>query len=52
MLLYVACTAGKFVWNEGGVVQLPAPYITMCDFLNTIVDSNWGDLQMLHNIFS
>jgi hypothetical protein len=20
MLLYVVCTAGKFVWNEGGVV--------------------------------
>ena len=38
MLLYVLCTAGEFVWNEGGVVPatcylLPAPYITMCDFL-------------------
>ena len=30
MLLYVLCTAGEFVWNEGGVVPatcylLPAP---------------------------
>ena len=25
MLLYVVCTAGELVWNEGGVVQLPAP---------------------------
>ena len=30
MLLYVVCTAGDFVWNGGGVVQLPAPYITFC----------------------
>ena len=37
MLLYVVCTAGEFVWNEGGIVQLPAPYITMCDFLYEIV---------------
>ena len=34
------CTAGEFVWNEGGTVPatcylLPAPYITMCDFCNT-----------------
>ena len=33
ILLYVMCIAGEFVWNEGGVVQLPAPYITLCDFL-------------------
>ena len=38
MLLYALCTAGEFVWNEGGVVPatcylLPAPYITICDFL-------------------
>jgi hypothetical protein len=38
MLLYNIFTAGEFVWNEGGVVPatcylLPAPYITMCDFL-------------------
>ena len=32
MLLYVVCTAGKFVWNEAGVVLLPAPYITLRDF--------------------
>ena len=32
MLSYVVCTAVEFVWNEGGVVQLPAPYITLCDF--------------------
>ena len=37
MLLYVVCTAGEFVWNEGGIVPatcylLPVPYITMCDF--------------------
>ena len=37
MLLYVVCTAGEFVWNEGGIVPatcylLPAPYIMMCDF--------------------
>ena len=32
MLLYVVCTAGEFVWNEVVVVQLPAPYISMCDF--------------------
>ena len=25
--------AGEFAWNEGGVVQLPAPYITLYDFL-------------------
>ena len=31
MLLYDVCTAGEFVWNEGGVVQLPEPYITLCD---------------------
>ena len=23
MLLYVVCTAGEFVWNEGGVVPAP-----------------------------
>ena len=33
MLLYVVCTVGEFVWNEGGVVQLPAPYIMLSDFL-------------------
>ena len=33
MLLYVVSTAGEFVCNEGSVVQLPAPSITMCDFL-------------------
>ena len=32
MLLYVVCTAGEFVLNDGGVVQLPVPYITSCDF--------------------
>ena len=32
MLLYVVCNAGEFIWNAGGVVQLPAPYITLCDF--------------------
>ena len=32
MLLYVVCAAGEFIWNEGGVVLLPAPYITLCDF--------------------
>ena len=32
MLLYVVCTAGEFVWNEGGVVQLPAPYVMLGDF--------------------
>ena len=32
MLLYVVYTAGEFVWKEGGVVQLPAPYIALCDF--------------------
>ena len=32
MLLYVVRTAGEFVWNDGSVVQLPAPYITLCDF--------------------
>ena len=36
MLLYVVCTAGEFVWNEGGVVQVPAPYITLCHFLHGI----------------
>ena len=35
MPLYVVCTAGEFVWNEVGAVQLPAPYITLCDFLYT-----------------
>ena len=30
--MYVVCTAGEFVWNEGCVVQLPAPYIMLCDF--------------------
>ena len=34
MLLYVVCTAGSFVYNKSGVVQPPAPYITMCDFLS------------------
>ena len=34
MLLYVVCKAGEFVWNEGGVVQLPAPYNTLCDILS------------------
>ena len=29
MLLYVVYTDGEFVWNEGGVVRLPAPYITL-----------------------
>ena len=23
--------SGGFVWNEGGVVQRPAPYIKLCD---------------------
>jgi hypothetical protein len=32
MLLYVVCTAGEFVWKAGGIVQLPAPYIMLCDF--------------------
>jgi hypothetical protein len=35
MLLYVVCTAGESVYNEGGdraCYLLPAPYITMCDF--------------------
>ena len=36
MLLYVVCTAGEFVWNEGGVVQLPAPYIKLCDFFYNV----------------
>ena len=31
-LLYVVCTAGEFVWNEDGVVQLPAPFIMLFDF--------------------
>ena len=31
--MYVVCKSGEFVWNEGGVVQLTAPYITLCDFL-------------------
>ena len=43
MLLYVLCTVGEFVWNEGGVVQLPAPCITLCDFLLDI----WCDLVRL-----
>ena len=34
-LILRECTAGEFDWNEGGVVQLPAPYITLCDFLGT-----------------
>ena len=33
MLLFVVSTAGEFVWNEGGAVQLPAPYIMVFDFL-------------------
>ena len=33
MLLYVVCTAGEFVLNEDGVVQLLAPYVTLSDFL-------------------
>ena len=33
MFLYVVCTAGEFVWNKGGDLQLPAPYITICDFV-------------------
>ena len=40
MLLDVVCTAGEFVWNEGGVVQLPAPYITLCDFFHNIMNVN------------
>ena len=44
MLLYVVCTAGEFVWNEGGVVQLPAPYITLCDIFYQLNSRN-----MSHN---
>ena len=29
--MYVVSTSGEFVWNEGVVVQLPAPFITMGD---------------------
>ena len=39
-MLYNVYTAGEFVWNEGGDVQLPAPYITLCDFF----------IVKLHNI--
>ena len=42
MLLYVVCTAGEFVWNEGGVVQLPAPFITLCDFLKLNLNGTQG----------
>jgi hypothetical protein len=37
--VYVVCTVGEFDWNEGGVVhmvQLPAPYITLCEFFNNV----------------
>jgi hypothetical protein len=27
MLLFVVCTAGEFVWNKGGVMQLPVPVV-------------------------
>ena len=37
MLLYVVCTAGEFVLNEGGVVQLDSPYITLCDFFMMVI---------------
>jgi hypothetical protein len=36
MLLNVVCTAGEFVWNEGGVVQLHAPYIMLSDFWSAL----------------
>ena len=37
MLLYVGCTVGLFVCKQGGFVELPAAYITMCDFFHCIL---------------
>ena len=49
MLLYVVCTAGEVVWNESSVLQLPAPYITLCDFLKRINKSCWNSQKVKAN---
>ena len=47
MLLYVvcSCTLDDFVWNEGGVVQLSAPYITLCNFFLFSFKNVFGSLD-------
>ena len=51
ILLFAVITVCECVCNEGDVVQLSAPYITLCDFSISIISRNLSVLHFSYIVF-